>query len=149
MQEDGTVYYTNENLSIGDCLRKLYSLEELEEQIGISLIDYFGLIGKDIYVITDESYREYLEYHNNNIDNFFEEDLLDYPKCETITFLHNNEIVYTYYEDYYCYPIAEIGLSWFLTYEEALRKIEELQDIQEKKHNIEVMLQKDRKKYEK
>lgn len=126
MQEDGTVYYTNENLSFGDCLKKLYSLEELEEQIGISLIDYFSLIGKDIYVIAGESYREYLEGYNNNIDNFFEEKLFNYPKHETITFLHNDEIVYAYYEDYYCYPIAELGITWFLTEEEALRKLEEL-----------------------
>lgn len=70
MQEDGTVYYTNENLSFGDCLKKLYRLEELEKQIGISLIDYFNLLGKKIYVISRESYKEYLEDYNNNIDKF-------------------------------------------------------------------------------
>lgn len=127
MQEDGTVYYTNENLSFGDCLKKLYRLEELEKQIGISLIDYFNLLGKKIYVISRESYKEYLEDYNNNIDKFYEEELLDYPKCETIRFLYNDEIVYNYYEDHYYYPIAELGLTWFLTSEEAIRRLEELQ----------------------
>lgn len=122
MQKDGTVYYTDENLSFGDCLRKLYSLEELEEQIGIPLIDYFSLIGKKIYVISRESYRDCLEGYNN-----FKEEILDYPQLETITFLYNDEIVYNYYEDHYYYPIAEQGLTWFLTEEEALRKLEELQ----------------------
>lgn len=127
IQEDGTVYYSNENISFGDCLRKLYSLEELEEQIGISLIDYFSLIGKEMHIITSESYREYLEDCNINIDKFFEENLLDYPKCETIRFLYKDEVVYNIYEDHYYYPIAELGLTWFLTKEEALMKLEELQ----------------------
>lgn len=132
MQEDGTVYYSNENISLGDCLRKLYSLEELEEQIGISLIDYFSLIGKEMYIITSESYREYLEDCNINIDKinidkFFEEELLDYPKCETIRFLYKDEVVYNFYEDHFYYPIAELGVTWFLTKEEALRKLEEIQ----------------------
>lgn len=127
MQKDGTVYYTNENLSIGDCLRKLYSLEELEEQIGISLIDYFSLIGKEMHIITRESYREYFEGYNINKDKFFEENLLDYPECETIRFLYNDEVVYNFYEDHFYYPIAELGITWFLTKEEALKKLEELQ----------------------
>lgn len=37
IQEDGTVYYTNENLSMGDCLRKLCKLEDLEELLGMPL----------------------------------------------------------------------------------------------------------------
>lgn len=32
VQADGTVYYSNENLSMSDCLKKLCKLEDLEEQ---------------------------------------------------------------------------------------------------------------------
>lgn len=62
IQEDGTVYYTNENLSMGDCLRKLCKLEDLEELLGMPLDVFLDIIlnQREIYcIIFDDEIEEY------------------------------------------------------------------------------------------
>lgn len=115
-----------------DCIPKLGKLEDLEEQIGMSLLEFLNLIGKDIYVIASESYEYYSDgvsygYYNNAYE-MFKEELHDYPHKETISFLYENGIVYNCYESHYYYPTKELGLSWFLTREEAEKKLEEMKN---------------------
>lgn len=96
------------------CIRKLGAIEDLEEEIGMPLIELFGYIGKEIYVIggcfLDKAYY------------------FSYVSHITVDFVSKNGLVCKDCEDIFCYGIDTYKKIWFLSEEEALEALEEMKN---------------------
>lgn len=113
IQEDGTIYYKNDNISFGDCLRKLYRLENLEEEIKIPLDIVVNIIIKKIkkiyIILNDKCENKIVECNKLSLRN------------KTILSRNSHLESKTYY-----YNISDFNKRWFVTREDAEKRLDEL-----------------------
>lgn len=102
--------------------KKLGKLEDLEEEIGMPLLDLHNLIGKTIYY---SIVPHMMDYEINYLKSLIYEDN-EISQCE-VMYITNHSLVYADY-DIDEFELKYFGIYWFLTREEAEKKLEELKN---------------------
>jgi hypothetical protein len=107
--EDGS-YHTRylEGMSTRGLISKLGKLEDIEEKLGIGLIELFELVGKDAYSIEDDYIIEYeIKAIELKDDWFIRTDVSNFGITK-------------------CLWLPDFNKTWFLTEEAAEKKLKEL-----------------------
>ena len=91
-------------------INKLDKLEDIEEKLGIGLIELFELVGKDAYSIEDDYIIEYeIKAIELKDDWFIRTDVSNFGVAK-------------------CLWLPDFNKTWFLTEEEAEKKLRELKN---------------------
>ena len=104
------VKYRIDDISAGNAINKLGQLEDIEDELGISLETYVRLHQDGFYGICEDDDHEkpYIYQFDNRCFNIFADD-----KTIVVYFEDSNE-------EYRTYRIKDYGKTWALTNEELL-----------------------------